>query len=359
MESIFSRLLSLLAYHPDYPSPDLDEETQVRDLTDFARYILFYLSAVANEHNLSLIFHIAQRVKQTRDGITKSDEMTTRLHTLSDLAQATIRRFADIYSQQRRFGGGAGASSILQTYPGKVGVPSSIFARMNSHEEAQEVAEKNFLPEDAEDLLDRLVRSVMKAKSGSSNNHSSVKKRKPEASETNGNTSATKKARKDKDRSAKPRRSSTGTTTKTPKKKKKGGDGWSSDEDGAPEETTASAARRRSSRGTAKRVSYVDKGSDEDEMEVDDPVEENEEQESSDDEELSEANSELDAELESENEEQASDAEVPEEPEAPEESAEPEEPEEPPKPAPKTTETKAKRSEKPTALPTRRSSRRG
>ena len=83
MESIFSRLLSLLAYHPDYPPADLDEATKLADLTDFARYILFYLSAVANERNLSLIFHVAQRVKQTRDGITKSDEISTRLHTLS------------------------------------------------------------------------------------------------------------------------------------------------------------------------------------------------------------------------------------------------------------------------------------
>ena len=103
MESIFSRLLSLLAYHHDYPPADLDEATKLADLTDFARYILFYLSAVANERNLSLIFHVAQRVKQTRDGITKSDEISNRLHTLSDLAQATIRRFADIYSQQHKF----------------------------------------------------------------------------------------------------------------------------------------------------------------------------------------------------------------------------------------------------------------
>ncbi|EDP55189.1 hypothetical protein KXX16_005662 [Aspergillus fumigatus] len=353
MESIFSRLLSLLAYHPDYPSADLDEATQVRDLTDFARYILFYLTAVANEHNLSLIFHVAQRVKQTRDGITKSDEISTRLHTLSDLAQATIRRFADIYSQQRRFGGGTGAASILQTYPGKVGVPSSIFARMNSHEEAQEVAEKNFLPEDAEDLLDRLVRAVMKAKNGSTSS-AQVKKRKPEAAEMNGNNGSAKKARKEKEKTSRPRRSSAGTTSKTPKKKKKGEDGWSSDEEGAPAEVTTSA-RRRSSRGTSKRVSYVDKDSDEDDMEVDEWGQENDEQEDNADDAESENGSDAAEEKvddDSDSEEQLSEAEELEDPEDSSEPAVAKSEKEKP-------EAKNKRSEKTATLPTRRSSRRG
>ena len=275
MESIFSRLLSLLAYHPDYPPADLDEATKLADLTDFARYILFYLSAVANERNLSLIFHVAQRVKQTRDGITKSDEISTRLHTLSDLAQATIRRFADIYSQQHKFGGGSGGTNILQTYPGKMGVSSSLFAPMSNHKEAQEVAEKIFLPEEIDDILDRLVRSAMKPRGSGSQGH--AKKRKPEAA--NGDTSATKKARKDNNtkKTSRPRKSSTGGTPSKPSKRKNKDDdedGWSSDDGGrkkASGSASAAAAQRRSSRGTAntKRVSYIDKGSDEDDMEMD------------------------------------------------------------------------------------------
>ncbi|KAE8395759.1 sister chromatid cohesion and DNA repair protein [Aspergillus alliaceus] len=264
MESIFSRLLSLLAYHPDYPPQNLDKETKARDLTDFGRYILFYLSAIANERNLSLIFHIAQRVKQARDGITKSDEITTRLHTLSDLAQSTIRRFADIYSQQRRFGGGAGGTNILQTYPGKVGLPSSIFAPMSSHREAQEVAEKNFLSEDIDDLLDRLVRSIMKSKGGSQGQ--SAKKRKPESAETAGDAGTTKKVKKAKEKATRPRKTS-GAISRTPKRKNKEKDGWSSDEGTA--KATSTATRRRSSRGTSRRVSYADHDSDED-VEMDD-----------------------------------------------------------------------------------------
>ncbi|KAL4742368.1 armadillo-type protein [Aspergillus similis] len=272
MEALFSRLLSLLAYHPDYPPADLDESTKLDELTDFARYILFYLSAVANEHNLSLIFHIAQRVKQARDGITKSDEMSTRLHTLSDLAQATIRRFADIYSQQRRFGGGAGGVNLLQTYPGKVGVPSSIFAPMGSHREAQEVADTTFLPEDAEDRLDRIVRASMRTKSGS--NQAAAKKRKADSTqETSRDANATKKARKNSESSSRRKSGSSAMSSKTPRRKgtKKTGDDWSSDSgEAAGDVAGSSAARRRSNRGSAsRRVSYADRDSDEDDMEMD------------------------------------------------------------------------------------------
>ncbi|KAL1857719.1 Sister chromatid cohesion protein pds5 [Paecilomyces lecythidis] len=274
MESIFSRLLSLLAYHPDYPPPDVDESTRVGDLADFSRYILFYLSAIANENNLSLIFHIAQRVKQTKDGIVKSEEMTMRLHTLSDLAQATIRRFADIYSHQHKFAGASGGSTnLLQTYPGKMRLPSALFASMLSHQEAQDAAEKNYLPEDIEDVLDRIVRSWMKPRNTSAAQNQ-AKKRK---SDFNGNieTSA-KKARKTKGRSHPIRRSSAAGNPKLPKRKKADEDGWGSDD--AADVT--SSARRRSSRGAGrKNVSYADRDSDEDDLEMDQEDEEQDEEE--------------------------------------------------------------------------------
>jgi sister-chromatid-cohesion protein PDS5 len=348
MELIFSRLLSLLAYHPDYPSEDLDEATKLGDLTDFSQYIVFYLSAVANEHNMSLIFHVGQRVKQFRDGITQSDEISTRLHTLSDLAQATVRRFADIYSQQHKFGGAAGATNILQTYPGKMGVPSSLFNSMGSHREAQDVADKNFLPDELDDLLDRVVRNAMKPRSSSAHSTQGglAKKRKPESHDTNGKPSAAKKARKDKPART-PRKSTSSVGAAKPKRKSKDDDGWSSDE-GAKEAVPASA-RRRSVRGTANQdISYIDNDSDdadEEMVEWDKPE--------------AEGDAEDDAE-ESENEEMQDEDDdkenIEDEPEASEKE---------PTPPPEKRGGKAKDTKKPEAkksqstLPSRRSSRRG
>lgn len=284
MESLLSRLLSLLAYHPDYPAADMDEATRTTELADFARYILFYLSAVADERNLSLIFHIAQRVKQARDGITKSDEITDNLHTLSDLAQATIRRFADIYSQQRRFGGGSG-TNILQTYPGKMGVPSSIFAPMSSHREAQEVAEKSFLPDDIDDVLDQIVRSAMRTRSGS-HGHAS-RKRKSDILDANGDQGASKKGRRGRPpasvSASRPRKSLSGATPKPVKKKKKDEDDWSEEEDAAMAKETPPSARRRSTRGSKKRVSYADQNSEDDDIEMEEQEQEQEKEEDDND----------------------------------------------------------------------------
>lgn len=354
MELIFSRLLSLLAYHPDYPSEDLDESTKLSDLSDFARYILYYLSAVANEHNLSLIFHVAQRVKQFRDGVTKSDEISTRLHTLSDLAQATIRRFADIYSQQRKFGGASGSTNLLQTYPGKMGVPSSLFASMGGHREAQDVADKNFLPDEMDDLLDRVVRTAMKPKSTSS--HSApAKKRKPESLDTNGSSSA-KKARKEKDKSVRPPRkssSSVGVSSKPSRRRRKGDDDWSSDVEGEGADDLSSSARRRSSRGAGKQgVSYADNDSDEDDQEMEQWNQADDDHEDEDDEnEDEEMQDEDEAESEDgDDQNQESGAEQPSEKER-----------SPPKRGAKTAEAKDNRAKKPTTttttLPTRRSRR--
>ncbi|RPA94211.1 hypothetical protein L873DRAFT_1846747 [Choiromyces venosus 120613-1] len=73
MEIVFARLLSLLAYHADFG-------TMIDDLGDFATFIPFYLKAIATEKNLSLIpvYHIAQRVKQFRDGPSKDNTIKPR-----------------------------------------------------------------------------------------------------------------------------------------------------------------------------------------------------------------------------------------------------------------------------------------
>ncbi len=143
MESVLPRLLSLLAHHPDYnPHPE--------DLMDTAQYILFYVTTIANEDNLGLIYKYAQRVKQARDAI--KPEESENLYVLSDLAQAVIRKWEDKKGW------------AMQIYPGKIGLSKDLFAPMPDHEAAQETADKSFLPEEVEDLLDGLIRTADKKK---------------------------------------------------------------------------------------------------------------------------------------------------------------------------------------------------
>ncbi|KAJ9605780.1 Sister chromatid cohesion protein pds5 [Cladophialophora chaetospira] len=152
LEPIFARLLSLLAHHPDHPTQESDDG----ELLDFGKYIVFYVWCVSDPENLSLIFHYGQRVKGARDGVTGTDEASERLYVLSDLAQAVIRNYANIMP-----GHSKGASN-LQTYPGKVTLPKALFRALPSHETAQDIAEKNYLPEDVAIGLEKMIRTYIK-----------------------------------------------------------------------------------------------------------------------------------------------------------------------------------------------------
>ena len=159
MEGVFARLLSMMVHHPDYPETGSDDFDA--DLLDFSKYIVFYLVAVANDDNLSLIFHIAQRIKQTRDNVTNSDEMSQRLYVLSDLAQAVIRNYADMMPAHAK------GVNLLQTYPGSISLPRSLFRALPNHEEAQKIVEKNYLPEETALGLEKLVKDYIKSTKGS------------------------------------------------------------------------------------------------------------------------------------------------------------------------------------------------
>lgn len=143
MESLFARLLSLLAHHPDF-------STSVEDLIDFATYILFYLRPVATEENLSLIYFIAQRVKQTKDAI--DPEKSENLYYLSDLSQEIVRRYEDVMGWS------------MQVWPGKMGLPSSLFGPIGDPDLAQEIATKSFLPEELLEKLDGIVKAKPRQK---------------------------------------------------------------------------------------------------------------------------------------------------------------------------------------------------
>jgi sister-chromatid-cohesion protein PDS5 len=142
LEAIMPRLLSLLAHHPDY-SQDLD------DLVDHARYLVFYTSLVATEANLGLIYKYAERVKQTKDALYPEWD---NHRVLSDLAQAVIRKW-----QEKR-------NWTFEAYPGKIGLPVGLYVALHSHDEAQEVAEKQYVPEGVDEKLDELLRAIERKK---------------------------------------------------------------------------------------------------------------------------------------------------------------------------------------------------
>ena len=229
LESTFARLLSLLAHHPDF-------QNTPEDLVDFSRYIAFYLSTVASSDNLSLIYHIAQRVKQSQDALGSTSDNDT-LHVLSDLAQLTIRKFEDLQG------------FTINTLPTKIKLPTSLYDNITDHEEAQAIAKKNYLPEgedDIEDGVERIVKEVLRKPIA---NRGKKRKSEGETGSTTTKKSKTSRAgslpiRSSTASNAKRANGTSGKPAKTPKPSKKKAASSIANSDDAP----SSENRRRSGR---------------------------------------------------------------------------------------------------------------
>ncbi|EPE07314.1 pds5 spo76 protein [Ophiostoma piceae UAMH 11346] len=245
LEGVIARLISLLAHHPDYRY-DAD------DLVDHARYIVFFLSNVATESSLGLINKYAERVKQTLDGIDPAGH-SENLYVLSDLTQATIRKF-----QQRK-------GWTLEPYAEKVGVPQGLYSPLPSHEKALEIARKQFLPEGVEDRLDDLLKVAERKKKrrstddyhlqSSAGSHAAKKAKTSSSSRPSGSKSASGSARRS---SASASRSKSGSSARKSSKPKASS---------APR--IPDSERRRSGRsGGQAQSSYIERDSDEDDEEM-------------------------------------------------------------------------------------------
>lgn len=245
MEAVFARLISLLAHHPDYAST-------TEDLISFSRYITFYLQTVATEENISLIYHIAERVKQYRDALLPPDpdsSFDTNLYHLSDLAQLTIRKFEDAHSW------------TIQTLPAKIRLPSALFVELKDHDDAQRIAERNHLPEEVEDGVEAVLRQEIRAA------RPGGKKRKSDG-DAHGEGREAKKPKAIPIRKAEGKEKKTShhkasaVGTKTPKNKVQ--------PKAKSKEVQDSGERRRSGRVKYEEKSYVERsdGEDDEEMEV-------------------------------------------------------------------------------------------
>ncbi|KAF2270267.1 hypothetical protein CC78DRAFT_611921 [Lojkania enalia] len=238
LETVFARILSLLAHHPDFGT---DNDT----LKLTSRYILFYLKCVATQDNLSLIYHVAQRVKGVADGIKPSTQADENLYILSDLSQALIRSWEEQHGWS------------MQSWPGKLKLPAGIFKALQSHERAQEIADKVWVDEDLIEELEPLVRAASKSK-------------KRKASE--GGDQLRKKMKIES--RAKKERTKAERTIKTPKKRRSGD---SEDEEEVEGRVIPSSGPRRKSDRRSGAKNYVEVSSDEDEQDAEAGAEQDDE----------------------------------------------------------------------------------
>lgn len=64
LDSSLTRLIHLLAHHPDFTEA-------VEDLEIFSQYFRFFLSCVATPDNVAFLYHIAQKIKLSKDMVAE------------------------------------------------------------------------------------------------------------------------------------------------------------------------------------------------------------------------------------------------------------------------------------------------
>lgn len=123
-----------------------------------ANYVIYYLQCVERMENASLLYYLASRVKQYRDS-TISPELyeeeprqskVTALYCIAELCQLAIKEVCDYKNYS------------MQTWPGKLHLPSDIYGPMGSSEEAHKVVSKIYIS----DNIQIGLRSSIRAKFG-------------------------------------------------------------------------------------------------------------------------------------------------------------------------------------------------
>ncbi|KAF8624977.1 hypothetical protein AX15_005612 [Amanita polypyramis BW_CC] len=138
LEMTFIRLLHLLAHHPDF-------STSPEDLMDIAKYIQFYLDLVGSAETTSLLYHLAMKGKTVRDA--ESHSHSENFYAICEMAQELIKARA----HQNSWG--------IQSYPGKVKLPSDILRPLPNVETANKIVKTMYLPEEASTALSKMLKT--------------------------------------------------------------------------------------------------------------------------------------------------------------------------------------------------------
>ncbi|VVT44660.1 uncharacterized protein SAPINGB_P000490 [Magnusiomyces paraingens] len=94
-------------------------------------YLLFYLTNVATESNISLIYYVSQRVKNFQDNVDESK--SSQLYLVSDMAQLIIKKFQEFRGWQ------------LSSWPGSIRLPSDIFKQAPWETVGKKVSQTSYL----------------------------------------------------------------------------------------------------------------------------------------------------------------------------------------------------------------------
>lgn len=148
-EKSLVRIIHILAHHEQFNAlmnageEDTKEESLLPAYTYALKFIAYFVSLVADQENISLLYYLASRVKQHRDATLDSSlydklplpQEILNLYRVAELAQLIVKEYSDSRNWP------------LQTWPGKLKLPTDIYSPMASTSEAQGILTKIFIPE--------------------------------------------------------------------------------------------------------------------------------------------------------------------------------------------------------------------
>lgn len=163
-ERCLVRLVHIIAHNEEFRelkakgSSRADDSVQADELVKAYSYALgyitFFLDGIAETANSSLLYYLASRVKQYRDATAPvklyetetTPESARDIYCVAELAQLAIRELCELRNW------------ALQTWPGKIQLPSDLFAPMTSTKEAHDVITTVYIP----DLIQARLRVVIR-----------------------------------------------------------------------------------------------------------------------------------------------------------------------------------------------------
>lgn len=161
-ERALARLIHGIAHNERFLD-HISTEDETADFTGILRglefalkFIMMYLTAISKDENISFLYYIASRVKQYRDATISSSSYedantpleAVNLYRVAELCQLLIKEHAD----QMKY--------TLQTWPGKLKLPTDIFSPMENFEEALKIIGRQYISDDIQLELRRALKKT-------------------------------------------------------------------------------------------------------------------------------------------------------------------------------------------------------
>lgn len=158
-ERALPRLIHAIAHHPDIVERlEMDGDAYLEALTTAVDYLVFYFDSIVIQENFSLLYYLAERVKNYRDLTIDDDqnydhddqhtstESCARMYIIGELAQMILLAIKEKKGWQH------------SAYPGKLNLPADLFTPFSTIEEAQ-ASFKTYLPEKYTERLQTNIKS--------------------------------------------------------------------------------------------------------------------------------------------------------------------------------------------------------